>query len=196
MNSPAIGIRSAGLDEMPQAVSTIVAAFITDPFARFIWPSPYEYLRCSPAFIRAFAGGGFEHGAAYVCADFSGAALWLPPDVHPDAETLEKITRETAESAHVADVFGALEQMGQFHPEGRHWYLPIIGVEPNARGRGLGAELMGRALARCDEDGLPAYLESTNPRNISLYRRFGFNVIDEIRVGKCPVVTPMLREPQ
>jgi|SRR4029453_2260153 ribosomal protein S18 acetylase RimI-like enzyme len=196
MNRPSTETRSARPDEMPKAVSTIVGAFITDPFARFVWPSPHEYLRSAPLFVREFARGGFEHGAAYVCADFSGAALWLPPDVHPDGEALEKVVRETAEPTHLDDVLGTLEQMGQSHPQGRHWYLPVIGVEPNARGRGLGAALMRHAVVRCDDDGLPAYLESTNPRNISLYKRHGFEVIGEIQVGACPVITPMLREPR
>jgi len=50
--------------------------------------------------------------------------------------------------------------------------------------------------ACCDEEGLPAYLESSNPRNISLYRRFGFEAVGEIRVGNIPALVPMLREAQ
>lgn len=72
----------------------------------------------------------------------------------------------------------------------------MIGVEPYAQGRGLGGALMRHAVARCDEEELPAYLESTNPRNISLYVRFGFEILGEIREGACPVVTPMLRKPR
>jgi ribosomal protein S18 acetylase RimI-like enzyme len=72
----------------------------------------------------------------------------------------------------------------------------MIGVEPHAQGRGLGAELMGHAQARCDRDGALAYLESSNPRNISLYLRHGFEILGEIRVGAAPPVTPMLRRPQ
>jgi len=52
---------------------------------------------------------------------------------------------------------------------------------------------MEPALTRCDEDGVIAYLESSNPADISLYQRHGFEVIGEIRVGDAPVVTPMLR---
>jgi len=78
----------------------------------------------------------------------------------------------------------------------RHGYLPLIGVEPNAQGRGLGAALMGVALARCDREGTLAYLESSNPRNVSLYRRGGFEETDEIKVGAGPVVTPMVRQPR
>lgn len=58
---------------------------------------------------------------------------------------------------------------------------------------GLGAELMRDALARCDEEGLIAYLESSNPANVSLYRRHGFEVVGEIQAGDSPVSFPMLR---
>ena len=46
-----------------------------------------------------------------------------------------------------------------------------------------------------DEDGTPAYLESSNPVNISLYQRHGFEVLGTIQVGTSPPITPMLRQP-
>jgi ribosomal protein S18 acetylase RimI-like enzyme len=55
---------------------------------------------------------------------------------------------------------------------------------------------MRHAVARCDQERALAYLESSNPRNISLYRRHGFEVMGEIRVGAAPLVTPMLRRPR
>ena len=195
MIRPPTEIRSATPDEMPQAVAAIVAAFITDPLARFVCPAPHDYLRAMPLATRAFAGGSFEHGTAYVSADFCGTALWLPPGVHPDGAALERVFRDAACPERLDDVLATFEKMGQSHPDDPHWYLPLIGVEPNAQGRGLGAELMQHAVARCDRDGALAYLESSNPRNISLYLRFGFEVIDEIRIGAAPLVTPMLRRP-
>jgi len=59
--------------------------------------------------------------------------------------------------------------------------------------RQIGSRLMKHALLRIDEAGLPAYLESSNPRNIPLYERHGFEVMGEIQVGSSPVVTPMIR---
>ena len=196
MIRPSTEIRSATRDETPQVISAIVAAFLTDPFARFGWPSPHAYLSAAPVVTRAFAGASFDHGTAYVSADFRGAALWLPPGVHADGEALEAAVCDTADPQHLDDVLGTFEKMAQFHPEEPHWYLPMIGVEPMAQGRGLGAELMRHAVARCDGEGMLAYLESSNPRNISLYLRFGFEVIGEIRVGAAPVITPMVREPR
>lgn len=83
--------------------------------------------------------------------------------------------------------------MGLHHPSEPHWYLPLIGVEPAQQGGGRGAVLMREALARCDRDGLPAYLESTNPRNIPFYERFGFRPVGEIQAGNGPKLTPMWR---
>jgi Acetyltransferases len=86
--------------------------------------------------------------------------------------------------------------MGNFHPHEPHWYLPIIGVDPPHQGRGLGEQLMAHALARCDADRLPAYLESSNPRNLSFYQRHGFEALGRIQVGSSPTLVPMLRRPQ
>ena len=86
--------------------------------------------------------------------------------------------------------------MDESHPEEHHWYLPIVGVDPNAQGHGLGGALMRHAVTRCDEEGALAYLESTNPRNISLYQRHGFEAMGKIQIGAAPLVTPMLRRPR
>jgi ribosomal protein S18 acetylase RimI-like enzyme len=74
-----------------------------------------------------------------------------------------------------------------------HWYLPLIAADPHWTGQGLGALLMKHALRRCDEEGIAAYLESSNPRNISFYERHGFEIIGEIQHGSSPTMTPMLR---
>ena len=71
--------------------------------------------------------------------------------------------------------------------------LPMIAADPSQTGRGLGAALMKHALEIVDEAGLPAYLESSNPRNISLYERHGFEVMGEIQTVSSPVMTPMYR---
>lgn len=196
MSEEPIEIRSARPDEMPETVSCIVAAFVSDPLARFAWPTPHQYLEAMPQATRMFGGASFEAGTAYVATGFVGAGLWMPPGVHPDGEGLERVFRETAKAEHLDDLLSTFEEMDRCHPEESHWYLPLIGVEPNAQGTGIGGALMRHALARCDEEGVAAYLESSNPQNISLYRRHGFEVLREIQVGSAPVVTPMLRRPR
>ena len=84
--------------------------------------------------------------------------------------------------------------MRGYHPREPHWYLPLIGVDPFQQGSGLGSALMRHALARCDREGKPAFLESSNPKNVSLYERNGFEMLGRIQVGASPILFPMLRK--
>jgi ribosomal protein S18 acetylase RimI-like enzyme len=90
-------------------------------------------------------------------------------------------------------VFSVFEEMGRYHPLDPHWHLPLIGVEPSEHRRGLGSALLRHGLEICDEQRVPAYLESSNLENISLYQRHGFEILGIIEVDSCPPITPMLR---
>ncbi len=122
--------------------------------------------------------------------------MWLPPGVEPDSERLGELIAGSAPKAILSDLMSVMEQMGSSHPEERHWYLPLIGVDPAMHGRGIGSALLTHALRRADADGVPAYLESSNPRNIDLYQRHGFEILRTIQVGSSPPVVPMLRRPR
>jgi ribosomal protein S18 acetylase RimI-like enzyme len=90
-------------------------------------------------------------------------------------------------------VFAVFEHMGRYHPSQPYWYLPLIGVDPVHQRKGYGSALLRHALLQCDRDHAPAYLESTNPANIRLYERHGFEVLDTIQVRSSPPIFPMLR---
>ncbi len=180
--------------ERDRAINTIVLSFATDPIARWVWPDGSSYLKAMPRFTAAFGGGAIEHGTAFSAGGGKAAALWLPPGTGPDEAAMEKVLEETLRPEIAEDMAGVLEGMAEFHPHEPHWYLPMIGCDPHWIGKGFGAALMKHALEKCDEDGLPAYLESSNSRNISLYQRHGFEIIGEIQSGASPVLTPMLRQ--
>ena len=149
-----------------------------------------------PGFTLAFGGGAFANDSAHCTDDCAGAALWLPPNVHPDEDALGKIVERTVAGSVRGHLLTMLEQMGQYHPAEPHWYLPLIGVDPAHQGKGYGGALLTHALQRCDRDRTLAYLESTNPRNITLYQRHGFTAIGQIQVGTSPVMVPMVRHPR
>jgi GNAT superfamily N-acetyltransferase len=186
-------IRTATEDERERVLSTVTAAFLTDPMMRFVLPEPAVYLRYAPVIAVGMAGPAFAEGTAFVSEDFRGAALWLPPGVHADPGEMNELLPAVVPPDHVADIVATTEDMAAAHPDEPHWYLPLVGVEPLAQGRGLGAALMKATLQRVDAAGGVAYLESSNPRNISLYERFGFQIIGRIQHGKGPLMTPMVR---
>jgi ribosomal protein S18 acetylase RimI-like enzyme len=149
-----------------------------------------------PKFAQGFGGRAFQHGTAYCTDDYLGAALWLPPDVHPDDEMLDAVLeRSIGESQRkvVSEVFG---QMASYHPSVPHWHLALVGVDPAQQRRGHGSVLMQRGLMPCDRDGQLVYLESTNPNNLPFYERHGFNLLGTIQVGPVPPIFPMLRRPR
>lgn len=189
-------VRVATSADENAVVQTIVLAFAADPVARWCWPDSEGYLSNMPAFTRAFGGRAFSNGGAHCTIDRSGAALWLSPDVHPDETAMGEIVERGVSDPIRGDLYAVLEQMATYHPREPHWYLPLIGVDPAHQGRGSGATLLAFALSRCDDDGCMAYLESTNPRNISLYRRHGFEALGEIQVGTSPTLVPMARKPK
>jgi GNAT superfamily N-acetyltransferase len=118
------------------------------------------------------------------------------PGVHPDGDPLGELVASTASPAAREEYSAIVEQQAQYHPTEPYWYLSLVGVDPAYQGRGHGDALMAYALERCDRDKLPVYLYSTNPRNISLYRRHGFELLGTTQAGSSPPFLPMLRRPR
>ena len=180
-------------DAAARTIATLVTAFADDPFIRWMFPLADQYLSAFPRVLHYFAGAAFDSGSAYRTADFSGAALWLPPGVSPDENGLGQVLADHVDPAMQEQVFAVMEQVGGGHPEAPHWYLPAMGVDPIRQGLGLGSSLMGHTLGLCDQTCRLAYLESTNPANIPFYQRHGFQVVGEIQIDGSPVLTRMLR---
>jgi ribosomal protein S18 acetylase RimI-like enzyme len=190
-----ITIKQVATAEQDIAVSAIVRAFSADPVARWMYPDSQHYWEYLPSFVKAFAGAAFEHRSADFVDGYSAAALWLPPGIHPDDDALFTLLRHSVPERDQPGVFALFEQMDGNHPAEPHWYLPMIGVDPEQQGKGYGSALLQHALARCDADGKLAYLESTSLKSLRLYERHGFELLGTIQVGSSPPLFPMVRKP-
>ena len=191
--SPTHRVVAAGPADMEALISVMVLAFATDPVARWMYRDPQQYLTYFGRFTRAFAGKAFSAGTAWCIDGNRGGALWLPPGVKPDEDAISVLLDESVPQDVMANVNAIFELMAAYHPHNPHWYLPMIGTEPHLHGRGMGTALLREALSRCDQEHMPAYLESTNPANVALYQRLGFEALGVIRAGDSPPLVPMLR---
>jgi ribosomal protein S18 acetylase RimI-like enzyme len=82
----------------------------------------------------------------------------------------------------------------QYAP-GPHWYLQMLGVDPQFQGRGLGSALLREGLKRADAASRPSYVETMLERNLAFYGHHGFDVMGSIAVGPGgPVGWAMRRE--
>lgn len=188
-------VRTATPTDIDRCVATIVLAFSSDPAARWAFADPHVYFDIFPRFVRAFGGKAFDRGSAHHIAGCA-AALWIPPGVEPDEEAMVALIESAVAESDREAMSGVFEQMAAFHPAEPHWYLPLIGTDPAKRGNGYGSALLRHALAICDREKMPAYLEATSARNVPLYQRHGFEALGTIQVGSSPPITPMLRKPR
>ncbi|XOV88796.1 MAG: GNAT family N-acetyltransferase [Pseudomonadota bacterium] len=192
MNQP--DVRTAMEGDRERALYTMTLAFAADPLMRWIMPSAQNYLATFGDLTTHYGGPSIGLNTCFVTDGVEGAAMWLPPGVSPDEEAMGALMMANLAPEKPAGVFELLAKMTSYHPHDEDcWYLAMIGVDPGHQKKGMGAALMKHATAMLDENGWLGYLESSNPMNISLYQRHGFEIMDEIQVGDSPVVTPMIR---
>ena len=189
-------IKTSTEADKARVTDTIVLGFAADPILRWFFPEAKEFLSTFPTLMRLFGGRSFEHDSAYHLDSFSGAALWLPPNIHLDEEGLTTLFQEKFSGPMLEDIFSLFEQMDGFHPNEPFWYLTFIAVDPGQQRKGYGSVLLEHTLTPCDRDKKLAYLESTNPANLSLYQRYGFELVGNIQAGTSPPLFPMIREPR
>lgn len=189
-------IRTATWADEKKIAALVGLAFAADPTVRWLLPDPHDYLKSNEKYVGLSSGPAFDNSSAFIIGNMCGAALWLPPGIEVDSGPLTEFNHQTLDPDVMDDHAGSKRICSTYRPVEPHWYLTLIAVDPVKRGRGYGAALMSHALKIIDRDKRPAYLESTNAANHSLYKRFGFERLAEVQIGRSPARYPMLRQPQ
>lgn len=197
-------VRLATAADRPSLVASLASAFADDPL--FNWMAgtgpgkPLEpKLR---VFFDAFAKlefARYEH-LVFTDEDNIGVAIWKAPNQWKMStgdmlRSMPAILR--AFGTKTPKMIGALNAIEKVHPKEEHYYLEVLGTRQDMQSKGVGSAVIRYTLDRCDAEGLPAYLESSNVQNVPFYVRHGFVTTGEIVVGEgAPTVTAMWREPR
>jgi GNAT superfamily N-acetyltransferase len=201
---PDLDIERMHPGEAGAVVSTLARAFHDDPLFNFLVPDLRSQARANLTFmgsIVADAAPFKEIWVARVGPKIAGAAVWLPPHGYPRGfvrENLEilrdlrSVPRLGARLMKSMRLQNALKRAhhGMKEP---HWYLSLLGADPAFQRIGAGTALLAPILERCDSEGFPVYLETQKAENVPWYHRFGFRVIEELRVSGCPPMWTMRR---
>jgi ribosomal protein S18 acetylase RimI-like enzyme len=195
------GLRHATTDDVQRLRTVLAEAFFDDPV--FGWLIPEDGKR--RARLRHYFGielrrYALPHGHVWTTDDLAGAMLGLPPGKWraPLHTTLLHGSVFRVRVPRAARLGAAMEwhHMRLMRGVGgNHYYVRDIGVHPDTQGRGLGSALMRPLLDRCDQEGLPAYIEASSERSAVLYERLGFEHVKELRVGHSPPLWLMIRQP-
>ncbi len=177
-------------------VSLLILAFSRDPIARWMYPSPQEYLEHFPHFVKTFAAKAFDSESVYYLDGYLGAAIWFPPNTKPDSNDMAAFIQQTVAPQKQEELFAMFGQIEPYYPSQPYWYLGILGVDSFHQKKGYGATLLSHQLSLCDYNQQIAYLESSSPKQVPFYEKHGFKVIAEIQAGESPTIFPMVRHPQ
>lgn len=186
--------RVATAEDIEGVARTIALAFAEDPVWSWALPDPGAL----EEWWRFMVRGSLRYPHVWVAGDYDAVSIWIPPggsELAPaEEERVEPLLRELI-GAHTGPVLKLLESFEEAQPrDEEHYYLSLLGVHPDHRGEGLGMALVADNLAYMDAEGIPAYLESTNPAaNRHRYERAGFAYTGEFATPAGQVIETMRR---
>jgi GNAT superfamily N-acetyltransferase len=173
------GVHRATRDELDAVTEIMSFAFFEDPVWSWAFPDPASRLNNYRVWWRLFVDGAFPHGGVWVTGGLEAAAVWLPPgapELPPEDEARVPEVLEALVGDHARAVLVALDRFDEHHPREPFHYLSLLGTHPDHRGHGFGMRLLAENLRVVDAEGMPTFLESTNPANHARYARQGFRL--------------------
>jgi ribosomal protein S18 acetylase RimI-like enzyme len=181
------------------AITILADGFRDDPVMSWIFPDQATRQQALTGFFDALVAGALMGLDATYLRGEDSCAVWVPPgseDPWAEPGFADKFLRRMSGLADEATlerllVLGAMT--GEQHPAEPHHYLAMLATRVSAQGQGCGTTLLRHTLAVVDAAEAPAYLESTNPANVSLYERHGFSVTGRIDLPDGPPLLPMWR---
>jgi GNAT superfamily N-acetyltransferase len=184
-----------------EPVSELFAlAFFDDPIWSWAFPDPARRMEHQRAWWSLYLHSAIPYASVWMTDDGGAAALWIPPGEpelsDEDEASVEPLLRELV-GAHADAVLTLLDRFASNHPRQRpHAYLSLLGTHPDHRGQGKGMRLLAANLAQLDEQGMPAFLESSNRANDHRYERLGFVQVGEFATpAGGPTAACMWRDP-
>jgi GNAT superfamily N-acetyltransferase len=183
-------------------ITGLLAEAMTDGLvANWLMPDAVMRRDYSRAYFEIFAEHANRYGEVYTSVDDNtgellGVALWFPlTSIIPEPADYDLRLKDAAGPA-FERAWELDAALAANHPAEPHHYLAFLAVHPDRQSRGIGSSLLDRHHARLDAAGLPAYLESNDPRNRDLYLRHGYRTRTEIRLPENgPTIWPMWRDP-
>ncbi len=182
MSGTPVEISRAGNFRLASLASVFARAFVDDPMMR--WSllgrrEPQELLKqCFTYFLQS----AVDLGLVWEAGDARGAAVWIPPD--SSAGWVEHPWSQPRILELSDDGGGRYESFWDWIdsriPDEPLWLLDSIAVDPQVQGQGYGRALIEMGQSKAGATGCGAILSTGTERNVSIYTRCGFRVVDHV----------------
>jgi N-acetylglutamate synthase-like GNAT family acetyltransferase len=196
-----IKVRKATRQDFPALKRVLARAFDDDPLVNWlVFQDGQRLARIERFFTISLERFARPYDQIYTTPELNGAALWIPPgkwggNLLQQLLALPDLMRITG-PRHLLTKIKAIQAVEKIHPATAHYYLITLGVEPHFQRKGIGSVLLQPILQLCDEQQIPAYLETAKEQNLSFYARHGFQVREIIKMPQAgPTLWTMWRDP-
>jgi ribosomal protein S18 acetylase RimI-like enzyme len=204
MNSECHGIVKLDKTAVIPASQTLARAFYNDPFSLYAFPVLKERDLKLPYMNEISVRYGLRYGQVYTTSErLEGIAVWVPPGkwamtlhgllLSGTLNPIIKMGLKTELKMMPLDKF--MEDKHRELAPFPHWYLALLGVDPQYQKQGYASKLLRPMLDKIDSDNMPCFLETDSEKNYLMYQHFGFEIIDEYVLPKAGIrLWAMLRD--
>ncbi|MFA9390965.1 MAG: GNAT family N-acetyltransferase [Prolixibacteraceae bacterium] len=174
-------IRRATKEDKELVVNILAVSFQNDPHMCWLLEKSKN-----PNKLRITLNYVFEEtiqiGEIYINDENSAVALW-------NTEKVEKVTFNFllrnirfffevgfAATQHILRM--DIKVHRHYPKKQKYYHLYLIGVLPEAQGKGFASQLMNPILVEMEKKEIPVYLETANETNINIYEKKGFEIVN------------------
>jgi len=181
-------------------------AFTEYDLFRYYFHDKTERRAIADTFASILLSVSLKYGEVYAYSEkLEGVAAWLPPGKATfggwqiiRSVPLSILFRFGRQGASRMWAYGRyVDNLHRKLVPYPHWFLQIIGVDPAYHGQGFSSRLVRPVLQRIDRERMPCFLDTSNEKNVTIYRRFGFELVSEDKIPGTELTSfAMLRKAQ
>jgi ribosomal protein S18 acetylase RimI-like enzyme len=183
-----VSVRPARREDFAALADMLARAFYDDPVTSWFYPNDRRRMLQARLFFAIRLRQLAPQQLMFTTSQLSGAALWAAPGRWREdtRQSLMLLPMLPALLPRIGRVTRAVREIEHHHPAELHFYLSVVGTDPELQGRGIGSALLAPVLERCDARGVGAFLECSKESNVRFYSQLGFAVTDRIELPEGP----------
>ena len=142
-------VRRATRADARALATTLARAFHDDPVMSWFFPDPKRRLAQNRRFFAMRLRQLLSQEETYTVDGHGGTAIWaIPEGTHLTLLQTARmgVVLAPAIGRRVGTILRGVEQIEKAHPKDPHYYLAVLGTEPELQGQGLGSALMQPVL--------------------------------------------------
>ena len=175
------GLMRLGKADVKAASLMFSHAFYNDPFSLYAFPDIKERDLKLPYMNELSLCYGLRYGLAYTTSERGeGGAIWMPPGktgmslfgflLSGCLSPIIKMGLKTELKMMPLDKF--MEEKHKKLVPYPHWYLALLGVDPQYQKQGYASKLLRPMLDKIDSDNMPCFLETDSEKNYLIVSAF------------------------